>query len=162
MTISLIVFGLILCLLKVFLWFLERSERNRRRTRIILSRQFRIQRPISIQIKSEFDSFEGRAMLSKAGDSAKSYGSTDRNSKLTGSAENVDVKCVICIEHFKEGEELVILICGHVFHEFCIMRWLDEDNVCPVCRTCISESDLEFVIETISMNDLWRGKVTSV
>eukprot|EP00794_Sanderia_malayensis_P015346 gene15347-16922_t len=181
MTLSLIAFSLVLCLLKIFVWLLERSERNKRRTRIILSRQFTIQRPISIQIRTDYESFEGRAMLMKCGPSSapnrgcgergcgergcgeRGYGSVDQSlTSLTTSKDDADVKCVICLEHFRENEELVVLTCNHVFHEPCIMKWLDEASVCPVCRAFISESDFELIIETISPSYTRCAEVTSV
>ena len=78
------------------------------------------------------------------------------------SLENMDVNCVICLEHFREGEELLVMNCGHVFHEYCILTWLEEENACPVCRNYVSESDLEFIVETISHSNIRLGKTSYV
>jgi hypothetical protein len=36
-------------------------------------------------------------------------------------------ECVICLEPFKECEVLIELpVCGHIFHEECIVGWLEK------------------------------------
>ena len=42
--------------------------------------------------------------------------------------------CVICLEEFTSGEEVVKLTCGHLFHEECILGWLKINCTCPMCR----------------------------
>ena len=49
--------------------------------------------------------------------------------------------CLICLQAFTEGEELVLLPCGseHTFHEGCVMQWLRQKPTCPACnRDCRS------------------------
>ena len=47
--------------------------------------------------------------------------------------------CSICMEEFKEGEMLRKVICGHNFHNECIIDWIgtkirnDENATCPLC-----------------------------
>ncbi|CAM9513893.1 unnamed protein product, partial [Sphacelaria rigidula] len=43
--------------------------------------------------------------------------------------------CSVCLEEYKEGEPLLQLTCGHVYHQDCIDLWLKEHCVCPCCRT---------------------------
>eukprot|EP00178_Gracilaria_changii_P005447 TRINITY_DN1897_c0_g1_i1.p1 TRINITY_DN1897_c0_g1~~TRINITY_DN1897_c0_g1_i1.p1 ORF type:complete len:1019 (-),score=148.56 TRINITY_DN1897_c0_g1_i1:8974-12030(-) len=47
--------------------------------------------------------------------------------------------CVICQNHFKDGESTRKLRCDHLFHDECIMQWfggedLLEHDSCPFCR----------------------------
>ncbi|GKC38004.1 E3 ubiquitin protein ligase MBR2-like protein isoform X1 [Tanacetum coccineum] len=42
--------------------------------------------------------------------------------------------CSVCLEKYKEGEELGILHCSHEFHADCIKIWLLCKNVCPLCK----------------------------
>ncbi|CAN8071618.1 unnamed protein product [Agarophyton chilense] len=47
--------------------------------------------------------------------------------------------CVICQNHFKDGESTRKLRCEHIFHDDCIMQWfggedLLEHDSCPFCR----------------------------
>ena len=50
--------------------------------------------------------------------------------------------CPICIEPFKENDELYQLKCGHIFHTECITEWININNICPTCR--------EVVIDTLN------------
>jgi len=51
-----------------------------------------------------------------------------------GQAEELE-SCVICMEEYKEGEEIKLLPCGHEYHTECVSKWLREHNRnCPTCR----------------------------
>ncbi|CAL4890009.1 unnamed protein product [Urochloa decumbens] len=45
-----------------------------------------------------------------------------------------DMKCSICQEEYKEGEEVGRLPCEHRYHVCCISQWLRQKNWCPVCK----------------------------
>lgn len=46
--------------------------------------------------------------------------------------------CSICLEEFCSNERKVVKIqCGHVYHESCILKWLDNSHSCPLCRSPI-------------------------
>nr|DAD18171.1 TPA_asm: hypothetical protein HUJ06_019634 [Nelumbo nucifera] len=42
--------------------------------------------------------------------------------------------CTICLEDFLEEMEVVKLPCSHVFHKECIVHWLKQSHLCPLCR----------------------------
>ena len=45
--------------------------------------------------------------------------------------------CPICIERYKEGEEIAWSLnerCHHAFHYGCISDWLMKHDECPMCR----------------------------
>ncbi|XP_024011209.1 E3 ubiquitin-protein ligase RING1-like [Eutrema salsugineum] len=42
--------------------------------------------------------------------------------------------CTICLEEFKEGQEVGTLPCGHEFDNKCIEKWLKVGHTCPLCR----------------------------
>ncbi|CAH8387353.1 unnamed protein product [Eruca vesicaria subsp. sativa] len=45
-------------------------------------------------------------------------------------------KCAICLEEYKEREELGELKgCGHEYHGGCIKKWLSMKNSCPICKS---------------------------
>jgi len=59
--------------------------------------------------------------------------------------EEQDV-CVICLEHFENGDSLRVLPCNHSFHVGCIDRWLSgshsfDDCVTSGCPTCKKRPD---------------------
>lgn len=45
-----------------------------------------------------------------------------------------DNTCSICLDDYEEGDQLLQLTCGHVFHRPCIDLWLKSHCVCPCCR----------------------------
>lgn len=58
------------------------------------------------------------------------------NTQETGD-QTYDV-CAICLEKFHDGDQCRVLSgCKHVYHKFCIERWLAEAQNCPVCRLYI-------------------------
>ena len=42
--------------------------------------------------------------------------------------------CRICLEELGGGSEVTVMPCSHVFHGSCIIRWLKQSHVCPICR----------------------------
>lgn len=42
--------------------------------------------------------------------------------------------CSICMTHIEEADETMTPPCGHTFHRNCLLRWMEEDRICPVCR----------------------------
>jgi len=65
-------------------------------------------------------------------------------------------ECQICMEDFKEGEEISAIACGadkrdkgyktkqgHGFHKDCLFEWIDKTKdtpACPLCRAVINKS----------------------
>ncbi|KAK8487032.1 hypothetical protein V6N12_020251 [Hibiscus sabdariffa] len=50
--------------------------------------------------------------------------------------------CCVCQEEYKAGEDVGKLECGHDFHTDCINQWLMHKNLCPICKTEITISQL--------------------
>lgn len=49
--------------------------------------------------------------------------------------EGVNTDCVICLDEFREGEDLLELPCKHLFHKGCVSKWLVErKKICPICK----------------------------
>ena len=42
--------------------------------------------------------------------------------------------CGTCLEEYDEDSEMVVLKCGHPYHENCIVPWLKMSVYCPTCR----------------------------
>ncbi|XP_076933870.1 putative E3 ubiquitin-protein ligase RHY1A [Bidens hawaiensis] len=47
---------------------------------------------------------------------------------------SVSVECTICLEGFKDGDEIVSLLCTHRFHSCCLVPWVRVCGACPNCR----------------------------
>ncbi|KAE8671893.1 Calcineurin-like metallo-phosphoesterase superfamily protein isoform 1 [Hibiscus syriacus] len=55
-----------------------------------------------------------------------------------GSLKDVEVdgnmQCAICLEEISDGFEANQMPCSHVYHQLCILSWLEKSNLCPLCR----------------------------
>ena len=43
--------------------------------------------------------------------------------------------CIICFDDYLQDSKCSELHCGHMFHNKCIVRWMDERKTCPLCNT---------------------------
>ncbi|KAK7280281.1 hypothetical protein RJT34_25343 [Clitoria ternatea] len=59
------------------------------------------------------------------------------SSREIGLGSRVVQDCGICLESFRDGEELIHLPCGHKFHSACLDPWIRCCGDCPYCRRCI-------------------------
>ena len=44
------------------------------------------------------------------------------------------ITCPICLGYIGIGEVMAVTPCQHFFHSRCIIRWVLQNNNCPVCR----------------------------
>ncbi|KDO26714.1 hypothetical protein SPRG_20513 [Saprolegnia parasitica CBS 223.65] len=42
--------------------------------------------------------------------------------------------CPICLEETAMGDRSLTTACGHSFHEACLVKWLETEASCPLCR----------------------------
>ncbi|PIA32755.1 hypothetical protein AQUCO_04400154v1, partial [Aquilegia coerulea] len=44
--------------------------------------------------------------------------------------------CIVCKDDFLTDEDIIVMPCAtsHIFHENCIVKWLQGSHVCPFCR----------------------------
>ncbi|XP_076800099.1 uncharacterized protein LOC143445110 isoform X2 [Clavelina lepadiformis] len=62
------------------------------------------------------------------------YHSRGAQSRIGGIANvNDDEPCVICHDPLK-SMEVHRLLCGHIFHNDCLAKWLERNRTCPTCR----------------------------
>ncbi|KAM9963000.1 hypothetical protein ACTFIW_006221 [Dictyostelium discoideum] len=43
--------------------------------------------------------------------------------------------CVICMSDVEEGQKYMLTECNHLFHEKCLLQWLEFKAQCPTCRS---------------------------
>ncbi|KAJ8270073.1 hypothetical protein GJAV_G00110030 [Gymnothorax javanicus] len=48
------------------------------------------------------------------------------------------LECPVCKEDYSMGESVRQLPCNHLFHNDCIVPWLEQHDTCPVCRKSLS------------------------
>lgn len=54
-------------------------------------------------------------------------------------------ECVVCLNLLQVGDTVLTLpACGHVFHEECVVAWLQAHNTCPYCRRELPTDDVAY------------------
>ena len=43
--------------------------------------------------------------------------------------------CTICLKKLLPKQRVTELMCGHSFHQECLAPWLEQNHVCPNCRS---------------------------
>lgn len=46
---------------------------------------------------------------------------------------DTSMECTICTDAIASARATT-LVCGHIFHQACIGKWLERANTCPLCR----------------------------
>mmetsp|Transcript_25829 Transcript_25829/g.49043 ORF Transcript_25829/g.49043 Transcript_25829/m.49043 type:complete len:241 (-) Transcript_25829:157-879(-) len=46
--------------------------------------------------------------------------------------------CSICCYEITKGDTVRKLPCKHIFHQDCLMPWLEQQDFCPVCRVAVA------------------------
>lgn len=56
-----------------------------------------------------------------------------------------DETCAVCLYEFEGDEEVRCMRnCRHVFHRWCVDRWIDHDRkTCPLCRKAMVPEELQ-------------------
>ena len=58
--------------------------------------------------------------------------------KIIPSSERNQNTCVICLDDFEDDESVTVLPqCHHIYHRECINKWLNVNQICPICRCSI-------------------------
>lgn len=53
------------------------------------------------------------------------------------------LQCSVCWEDFRLDEPVRKLPCEHVYHENCIIPWLELHGTCPICRKSLGDDGME-------------------
>ena len=53
-------------------------------------------------------------------------------------------ECSICLMEVTEGQDTILLPCGHMFHDGCVTKWLGIHNTCPLCRFELATDNAEY------------------
>ncbi|KAL3639667.1 hypothetical protein CASFOL_014635 [Castilleja foliolosa] len=53
-------------------------------------------------------------------------------------------ECSICSEMTKVGAQISVLQCGHAFHSHCVVGWLEDNRLCPTCKSPAYERRFDY------------------
>ena len=45
----------------------------------------------------------------------------------------IGYECLICLEEFNQGQQIVMIKCDHIYHKTCIDKWFLKKKTCPLC-----------------------------
>ncbi|KAK9940101.1 hypothetical protein M0R45_016776 [Rubus argutus] len=51
--------------------------------------------------------------------------------------------CTVCMEEIMVGSEATCMPCSHLYHQDCIVEWLQKSGVCPSCKFRMPTDDDE-------------------
>lgn len=60
--------------------------------------------------------------------------------------------CSICLMDVAQDQDAVLVPCGHIFHESCIIQWFTLHNSCPVCRFELPTDNEQYEMERNQRN----------
>ncbi|KAK7856948.1 e3 ubiquitin-protein ligase ring1-like [Quercus suber] len=52
---------------------------------------------------------------------------------------DVGFTCSVCLEGPQAGDKLIRMNCSHIYHQSCLLPWLQKHNTCPNCRCKLDE-----------------------
>nr|POF06297.1 e3 ubiquitin-protein ligase ring1-like [Quercus suber] len=52
---------------------------------------------------------------------------------------DVGFYCSICLEEPQAGDKLIRMNCSHIYHQDCLLPWLQMHNTCPNCRSKLDQ-----------------------
>ncbi len=89
---------------------------------------------------------------------AENFASSPAVSK-SNNQDNKDAKnCTICLEEYQQGEKLMALPCGHVFHPHCVSTVIKSGSRCPLCRGVPAQLDAAMfdaqLLTAVAMGDV--------
>lgn len=53
-------------------------------------------------------------------------------------------QCAVCQDEFEKGTQVKQMPCKHVYHDDCLLPWLQLHNSCPVCRYELPTDDSDY------------------
>lgn len=80
--------------------------------------------PVLMLSKSDANIVDGLISACRAGKQLAAEINTDK----------IDPLCSICHDSFAEKDIVLKLPCRHMYHESCVISWLESHNTCPLCR----------------------------
>jgi len=63
----------------------------------------------------------------------------EKDGNADTSTSDIADQCRICLEYYKDGDELRFMPCFHRYHKDCIDRWLQMSSKCPICKNSVTQ-----------------------
>jgi hypothetical protein len=89
---------------------------------------------------------EGNKNQAASSESLKNLKRFNMNKEYSKQKDDGEIEfptCSICLIEEKEGEECILVPCGHIFHDKCVSKWFEVNCKCPLCRYDIEKCSKE-------------------
>ncbi|CAD8060049.1 unnamed protein product [Paramecium sonneborni] len=60
--------------------------------------------------------------------------------------------CQICLDQYKKEDQVRVTQCTHFFHVECIDLWIEKNEICPTCRSCLNIETTNKITQTCQDN----------
>ena len=69
-----------------------------------------------------------------------SYDGNSNYNTIINSQDDRLINCTICLErmYINDTQYIFATDCDHYFHTKCIVKWLKDNNTCPICRNKVT------------------------
>ena len=62
--------------------------------------------------------------------------------EIKNKSKMTTIECSICRDEYKIGDKIVFLPCLHKFHYQCIIKWMNDQNKCPICNFVLTKNNI--------------------
>ena len=59
--------------------------------------------------------------------------------RAKGTVNDEDKQCMICLENYKIGDDIMTITCMHRYHRTCVAPWIASSPTCPVCKADVRD-----------------------
>lgn len=143
---------------------LELSEEQRRR----LFNAAALLQLLETHLREELMALERAVRESESNKTPHALTGLEKHTYLRGATIDKEAMCAqpscpICGEDFSVDETALQIQCSHLFHEQCVVPWLELKHNCPICRLDMSETlplpgELEeLTVAEIKQRIQWHG-----
>jgi hypothetical protein len=64
----------------------------------------------------------------------------NRHKRISIMKDIMNEECSICLSHYEVEDTMRSLPCHHMFHSFCIDRWMEQSSFCPMCKAPVERT----------------------
>lgn len=100
-----------------------------------------VENPARINIQAPSIYFHQPSQITSSPNRSKRVQSLPRSLQIERMVQKVKSKlvlaeeCSICLVEFTKQDRISrLLVCGHEFHQTCILNWMWNSSYCPLCR----------------------------
>jgi E3 ubiquitin-protein ligase RNF115/126 len=114
---------------------------------LIGSEESRMDNILNYIIQNDLNRYGNPPASKKVVDNLEKFEITNNylsNKEKINSLLEFDFNCSVCKEEFQLNDKVIKIPCKHIFHQDCILPWLNDRNSCPTCRYELATDDKDY------------------